>query len=62
MASTPTHLKSKQIKTAYKHLKEVRYKLETYYFCGKAKNLTISSESVSCVTCKKCLQLFKEIK
>lgn len=62
MSKTPTHLKVKQVKLAYKHLDEVRYKLYTYYGCGKAKNLTISAEHIEQVTCEKCIKYFKELK
>jgi hypothetical protein len=57
---TPTHLRKKST-TEWKYVKYVgmKSKTETHYFCGKAKNMTISTEHHTQVTCKKCLAKIK---
>ncbi len=55
MGKTPTHLARKKIQTAYFISDEIRYRTTTYYFCGKAKNMTISAGSLRQVTCEKCI-------
>lgn len=59
MKATPIHLTRKIISTAYFVGEEVRYRQTTYYFCGKAKNMTISAGALYQVTCEKCLKVKK---
>lgn len=59
MKRTLTHLTKKQIRTAYFLDDEIRYRTTTYYFCGKAKNMTISAGALNQVTCEKCLKVKK---
>jgi hypothetical protein len=55
-----THLKRKQIyEWHYKKHVGVKVKMATYYFCGKARNYTISAEHLHLVDCKKCLENMK---
>lgn len=39
-----------------------KYETKTEYFCGKAKNMTISTTQVKQVTCDKCLYVMKDVK
>lgn len=53
---TPTHLKNKSIVEYYVINDEIKTKTTTHYFCGKARNMTISAGAFHQVTCKKCLE------
>lgn len=55
---TKTHLRKKQV-VLYKYTKHgANQKVTTDYFCSSAKNLTISTENPSQVTCEKCLDKY----
>ncbi len=59
---TVTHLPKKKTRTARfdKLNNKMKYLLKIEYFCGPGKNLTISSEDLEQVTCKKCLEKLNE--
>lgn len=55
---TPTHLVKQRTYKFKNYDKKVHYKTDLIYFCGRARNLTISTENIEQVTCEKCLAYF----